>query len=95
MERGAGDARERNAGMVPLSPRATVDELVPYVRRLTAVLRQYERTPGKPPEGVEVTLEPASKLLLPAFPAQLRPADLRPDKVTVTGASPTTRGRAR
>ena len=79
---------QRNAGAVPLVPAATVDQLVPYVRRLTAILRQYEQTPLEaerpPPEGVEVNLDP--NLALEAFPAELYPLDMRGDNVSVTGA---------
>jgi hypothetical protein len=76
---------ERNAGTVPLSQQTTADSLLPYVRRLSAVLRQYENAPDAVPEGVQVTLDP-EQAALAAFPAHLAPVDLRSDNVTVTGA---------
>lgn len=76
---------ERNAGSVPLTEQATTDRLMPYVRRLAAVLRQHENAPGAVPEDVEVSFDP-SEAALAAFPAHLEPEDLRGDKITVTGA---------
>ena len=43
-----GDKKvQRNTGAVPLVPAATVDQLVPYVRNLTAILRQYRADPAR------------------------------------------------
>ena len=81
---------QRNTGAVPIKPETTFDELVPYVRHLAAMLRQYEQVPADkqpPPEGVEITLHDPQKMALPAFPARMRPIDLRADKITVTGAN--------
>ncbi|MEV6305530.1 polymorphic toxin-type HINT domain-containing protein [Actinoplanes sp. NPDC051861] len=72
----------RNDGSAPLTEATTADELIPYVRRVTAVLRQFER--AEPPSDAEVTLDGPVDLL--AFPARLEQIDLRPDQITVTGA---------
>ena len=89
VERGSGPSVQRNTGSVPLVQRSTVDQLVPYVRHVAAMLRQYEKTPDEEqpvPKGVEVKLEDPEKVALAAFPAQIRPVDMRGDNITVTGA---------
>lgn len=74
---------ERNYGSVPLMPQSTVDQLVPYVRHLAALLRQFESKP----EGFEVTTAGTDESALAAFPAEIRPMDLREDRISVTGAN--------
>jgi hypothetical protein len=62
--------------------------LVPYARRVAAILREFEKTPtGRrpPPKVVEIVPRGAGADL-PDFPALLAPVDLRPDHITVTGA---------
>jgi uncharacterized membrane protein HdeD (DUF308 family) len=86
VDRPAGESLERGTGSVPIAQRSTVEQLVPYVRRLAAVLREFESTTGAPPSGVEIMLDDPSKLALAAFPARLEPVDLRSDNITVTGA---------
>lgn len=90
IERGSGAGAERNYGIVPwpLTPKTTVDDLVPYVRHLSAILRQFEQVPlgQQPPENIEIT-PPDAKGALAAFPAQMVPIDLRADNITVTGAN--------
>jgi Domain of unknown function (DUF4157) len=74
---------EKNQGSVPIFETTALAQLVPYVRQLAAVLRQFEHTPGA------VAVKPwqqADKLTLPAFEAYILPQDLRPDHITVTGA---------
>jgi hypothetical protein len=75
---------QRNYGAVPLTPQTTVDQLVPYVRQLSVVLRQFELMPS----GVEITRwdMPRTEQLLANFPATIVPLDLRPDRISVTGA---------
>ena len=86
VERGSAEGpKERNTGSVPLTPQASAQALVPYVRKLAAVLRQFENVPGAAQDHVEVNLDPQS-VNLAAFPAHLEPVDLRQDKMTVTGA---------
>ena len=92
VERPSSKGAERNYGIVPwpLTPQTTVEQLVPLVRHTAAILRQFEKTPpGKqppPPEGVKIT-PPGTEQPLRAFPAKIIPTDLRPDKITVTGAN--------
>lgn len=86
VERGSGEGqKERNTGSVPLTRQASAEALVPYVRKLAAVMRQFENVPGAAQDHVEVNLDPQS-VNLAAFPAHLEPVDLRQDKITVTGA---------
>ena len=73
---------ERNFGSVPIAPETTVEMLVPYVRRLAAILRQFESVP----QGTVVAtkLDPNQPLM--PFAAMLSPRDLQPDNVTVEDA---------
>ncbi len=73
---------ERNYGTVPLMPESNVEDLVPYVRHLAALLRQFERSLEENPVPVN-----ADKTGLSAFPARIVAKDLPPDQVTVTGAN--------
>jgi hypothetical protein len=78
---------QRNYGSVPLVYGATVDQLVPYVRHVAAMLREYEqRPPGEERAAAQILLDDPQKLALDAFPAEIRPVDLRGDNITVTGA---------
>jgi hypothetical protein len=74
---------ERNYGSFPITPEATVDMLVPYVRRLAAILRQFEATPRDvaftPRMDVEQPLAP--------FAAKILPRDLQSDNITVEDAN--------
>jgi hypothetical protein len=85
VERGEATTAQRNTGIVPVTEKSTVSELVPYVRALAAVLRQYERSSDTTPENLETNFDPA-QVALGAFPARLIPQDLRADNITVTGA---------
>ena len=90
VERGTPPKTERNNGTLPypLSPQTPVEELVPYARRIAAILREFEQTPAgphQPPKDVQIV--PAGAVAdLRDFPALLAPVDLRPDHITVTGA---------
>jgi uncharacterized membrane protein HdeD (DUF308 family) len=87
VERGKAPTVQRSYGSVPLVYGARVDQLVPYVRHVAAMLRQYEQTPpGQERPVPQVLLDDPEKLALGAFPAEIRPVDLRGDNITVTGA---------
>lgn len=91
VERGTAPHTQRNDARIPfaLTPQTNVQNLIAYVRRQAAILRQFEHTPlGKQPPlptGVEIT-PPGTELALNAFPAEILAQDLRPDQITVTGA---------
>lgn len=74
---------QKNQGSVPIFETTRLADLVPYVQQLAAVLRQFEHTPDN--DSIK-PWQQADKLTLPAFDAYLMPMDLRPDRVTVTGA---------
>ena len=82
VQRGTTDI-QRNSGTVPLTPQSSVDQLVPYVRHLAALLRQFESNPS----DFEITPEDRGETALAAFPAEIQPVDLREDRITVTGAN--------
>jgi Domain of unknown function (DUF4157) len=86
VERGEGAHAERNTGSVPLVPSATVDLLIPYVRHLAALLREFENTAERAGPPPEISGDDPQKQGLDAFPARIRPVDLRGDNVTVTDA---------
>lgn len=87
VERGKTPTVQRSYGSVPLVYGARVDQLVPYVRHVAAMLRQYEQTPtGQERPKPAILLDDPQKLALGAFPAEIRPVDLRSDNITVTGA---------
>lgn len=86
VERGKAPKTERRYADVPLLPNTTVDLLVPYVRRVSAILRQFEQTPTSPPPTATTTPLDPDKLRLSAFPAEIRAVDMRKDNITVTGA---------
>ncbi len=72
-----------------LTPDTDVPHLVPYVRKLAAVLRQFEHTPldKQPPLPADLDITPPdTEFALNAFPAEILANDLRPDQITVTGA---------
>jgi hypothetical protein len=87
----SGAEVDRNSGVIPwpLSPRTTVDDLLPAVRHKAALLREWERTPfwGQPPPPEKAGQTQTGEEALRAFPAEIVPVDLRPDRITVTGAN--------
>lgn len=80
---------QRNYGSVPLTEKANPNDVVPYIRRMSALLRQYENIPGKkqPPEDIQINFTDTSGMALAAFPSDLMPTDMREDDITVTGAN--------
>jgi uncharacterized membrane protein HdeD (DUF308 family) len=86
VERGSGTTTQRNSGSVPLVPAATVEQVVAYVRHLSAILREFEQRPLTEAPRPDAPPDPADEGALEAFPVRLVPVDLRPDNVTVTGA---------
>ena len=86
-----GQTKERNFGTVPvpLTPKTSPDSFIPYIRHMAALLRQFEKAPHREqPLGKDTDQEPLEpNTALRAFPAVIRPIDLRSDRTTVTSAN--------
>ena len=89
VERGSGKSYQRKGGTVPvpLTQQTSVVEIAGYIRKLTAVLRQYEEPPlDKPTPPSDSPKKLSEEVTLRAFPALLKPKDLSPSQISVSGA---------